>query len=971
MTESTSSDQLIGRDAEIARSLSVLRGRGGAACAVWGEMGSGKTALLRRLVRLIEEDGRTVLASSGYESESALRYATLQQLLMPAAATVEQLEEPFRSRLAGVLDLSVETYDGSAEAIGVALCALLARLSHDSRVLLVIDDLHWVDAATLEALAALWRHPAPAADLVVSGLGRVGAAPEVVGRLGPSVTEIPLRPLARPEAEALLDRLTGLMPGNLRDDVLEQSMGNPAALLEFAHAATDAPNPGRIAGDPLPVSAPCAARYVARMGALPARVRRMLLLIAAAAPGEVDEAASRRLQGLTDRDWRVLDQAAVLRRDRGVVEFRHPLERAAIYQSTPFTVRAEAHRALAHALADVPDRRAWHLGKATLFPDEQIARPLADAAGRLWLRGDPSSATAVMERAVELTPTPAMQAHRLGAAVRYATWTGHQPTLFRIAVRAAAVTADPAQRVGNLVRAGWAQIGLAEVHDAFRTLLSCVEWIADQSVEPDLEHGGDAAAAAATGLADFAVAAAATAAHALATPEPQAAILAHSAAWPWPETDPAREEAADEPLAPQETDGARRLAARVCRLWVETTLDPFKGLERKRAELQSLHVQAPAFAGSPSVWGPDSPLSLLCAVAAALDEPEIAHSIAQIYTSSAANVTEGLLAAAFPTIAANLVDLGRWTEASALCAGSVEAAARSGNRFNLAATQVLMGRLAALQGRLDEARLFAEKAARLAAGVPVTEAALRHLSGTIALIEGDHRKALWHLGGLIAPMGQATPYDRLACHALTDYAQAAARLGETDEACAVVERLTGGAVELSRRVSLLAHTARALLARSRPEAEAHFVNALAEDSGRWPFDQARSRLHYAEWLRRARRINEAKAQLVAADAAFTALGARPWLERVRTEWRAAGTGDTAGAVRADDKREAATVLASLSPQQRAIVELAAQGLTNRDIAARLNLSPRTVSTHLYRSFQVLGVGRRTQLRGVMDESETA
>jgi DNA-binding CsgD family transcriptional regulator len=140
-------------------------------------------------------------------------------------------------------------------------------------------------------------------------------------------------------------------------------------------------------------------------------------------------------------------------------------------------------------------------------------------------------------------------------------------------------------------------------------------------------------------------------------------------------------------------------------------------------------------------------------------------------------------------------------------------------------------------------------------------------------------------------------------------------------------------------------------------AESHFEQALADQAGdQWPFERAQTLLDYGEWLRRRRRIADARPRLLAAVEIFRRLGARPWVDRARGELRAAGV---------EPEPAAPNTLTSLTPQQQQIIRLAARGLSNREIGERLFLSPRTVGSHLYRSFPKLGVTARSQLRDLL------
>jgi DNA-binding CsgD family transcriptional regulator len=167
--------------------------------------------------------------------------------------------------------------------------------------------------------------------------------------------------------------------------------------------------------------------------------------------------------------------------------------------------------------------------------------------------------------------------------------------------------------------------------------------------------------------------------------------------------------------------------------------------------------------------------------------------------------------------------------------------------------------------------------------------------------------------------------------------------------------------EAGPRLEQLAARARGLVGESEHAGE-QFEDALSRPAGEaWPFERAQLRLDYGEWLRRQRRINEAKPVLAAALEAFRRLGAAPWARRTEAELRACGVpGQAAPAVRG--------ALAELTPQQREIVILASHGLTNGEIADRLFLSPRTVASHLYRSYPKLGIAGRHQLRDLVGEA---
>jgi ATP/maltotriose-dependent transcriptional regulator MalT len=225
--------------------------------------------------------------------------------------------------------------------------------------------------------------------------------------------------------------------------------------------------------------------------------------------------------------------------------------------------------------------------------------------------------------------------------------------------------------------------------------------------------------------------------------------------------------------------------------------------------------------------------------------------------------------------------------------------------------------------------------------------------GMAALVAGQPDEAYDWLARLVADDGRPA-HNHEAPFGLIDLAEAARRTGRQRQAAPLIEGAFDAIEgELSPRLAQARELSRALLAAGQ-EQERHYLAALAVAEGdHVPFERARVQLGYGQWLHRERREKEARPQLNAAAHVFRQLAATPWLEAATREQRAAG-------VRSDDAAPA-DALAELSPSERQVVLLAAEGLTNPEIAARLFVSPRTVGSHLYRSFTKLGVAHRTQL----------
>jgi len=307
------------------------------------------------------------------------------------------------------------------------------------------------------------------------------------------------------------------------------------------------------------------------------------------------------------------------------------------------------------------------------------------------------------------------------------------------------------------------------------------------------------------------------------------------------------------------------------------------------------------------------------------------------------------------------VDSGRWDEALAAAREASDTAAAYKMEAVAASADLATATVLALRGHHDQVPpLLASALASVdAAEYRAFAARARHAAGLAALAGGSYLTAYAQLSQLFDADG--TPLHKHVSYlALADLAAAAVRAERRLEARTLLERaLAMTDPDPGSRLEQL--TARALGLLDEPaDAEAHFTKALADAAGEtWPFERAQLRLDYGEWLRRQRRINDAKPVLAAALDTFRRLAAAPWTRRAEAELRACGV--TAQAAPIPD------ALAGLTAQQREIVILASHGLTNGEIADRLFLSPRTVASHLYRSYPKLGIAGRHQLRDLIDQ----
>ena len=916
--------RIIGREAGLAR----LRGLvdqvplASQVLVVTGEAGMGKTVLLADAAGRARSAGMRVLAVTGRESESRLAFAGLHQLLRPVLSSAAGLPGRQAQALMGALGLAADPVAPDPLLTGVAVLTLLSDLSERSPVLVVADDAHWLDRSSLDALAFVGSRLD--AERVVLLVGARGQAPPPGFDRG--FPELLLGPLSAADAGLLLDGLPRPPSGRARLQVLAQAAGNPMALIELAKVITDDPAASRRwAAEPLPLTDRLSAVLTSRFAALPEQARAALLLAAVADGPDLRVAASHGA-GPDARALTPAEQLGLVKVNRTGLEFSHPLVRSAIYHSAPFAQRAAAHRQLAGALHDQPDRRAWHLAAAALQPDEHVAALLETTAAQAQQRGGAAAAALAMERAAELSPDRADQARRLVAAASAAVPTGQADWVQELATRALAVTADPALRMTARRDAGWALAWSGRRTAALSALISVVE-----AASRDLPA-----------LAWDALGSAATVAY-------QSGM-------------PASREAVSHALDLLERQGpplpgrAPGIDVSVLRFWIGASADPIGSRNQLLPYLRNI-VSLPI--EEPSLWR-------VASAAWLLDESDLAITLLQdAMQRLRAPGVRGTSGGSLTVLGWAYIDTGRWDEALEVAAEAASVAEASHMDIVAASADVITATVLALRADSGAARWHA---ARALATVDPAECGLvaaraRRALGVAALADGSYLQAFTQLRGLFTEDG--TPLHNYASYlGVADLAAAADRADRRIEGCDVIEHalshLHGMA---SARLEQLIARARGILA-GPDVAEAHFATALADPAGdQWPFERAQLRLDYAEWLRRRRRINDAKPVLTEALGTFRRLGAQSWAQRAEAELRACGVAVT-GAPRAPD------ALGELTPQQRQIVRLASDGLTDREIADRLFLSPRTVSSHLYRSYPKLGVASRHQLRDVIALTST-
>ncbi|MFB9629068.1 helix-turn-helix transcriptional regulator [Nonomuraea helvata] len=843
-------------------------------------------------------EGMRPLRGTGIETEAELPFAALHLLLRPALDRIGRLPAPQARALEGAFGLAAAPEDRFL--IGLAALSLLTELAEDGPLLCLIDDAQWMDRSSAEALLFAARR------LHSEGIALLFAARDAFH--APGVPELRLEGLDRQAAGDLLrEHAPGLGPA-VREKILAESGGNPLALIELPRVSD---SPHHVQG-PLPRRIQEA--YEARIAVLPPDSQTMLLVAALDDAEDLDVAV--RAAGKLKVDAAALgpaERAGFLSAAGGRLSFGHPLMRTAAARRATYDERLAVHRALAAVLDDEQDadRRAWHLAAAATGRDEPIAAALEQAAGRARERAGHAAAAAALERAARLTPGLAERARRLALAAESSADAG--------ALEHAQVLADQARRLGDdpltLVRLAGLRGRIAfdrgAVQDAHRILLDGAASIAD------LDRRG------------------------------AALLLLDAVRNAWYFSDPAAvaessARLAGLPLTPEDgLDGFVRAARAMADFLagdLDRALPPFRELIAAAAAIPAgmtaLRISICSLAGISGDF--DNGLA-------------IAHSAIE---ECRADGMIGLLPLAQAVLAIHQMYLGRFRDAVTTATEGRRLATDIGQTHRIAHFESVMAMVMAVQGREQDCRELAERTIAHVTAHPVATIVgwAEWALGLLDLGQGRFEAAL---GRFEAAARGALRHQIMPIYFAPDQIEAAVRLGRPTRAAQPLAHFESWATAARHPwADAVLHRCHALLAHD-DEAERHWEQAVqAHADANRPYERARTDLLYGEWLRRARRKTESRARLRAALETFERVGARPWAERARAELRAAGETVAQGSP---------DLLASLSPQELQVVRLAATGATNREIAAQLFISPKTVSHHLYRAFPKLGVTTRTEL----------
>jgi DNA-binding CsgD family transcriptional regulator len=910
---------LFGRELESARIDDVLdaaRQRRSGALVLRGEAGIGKTALLDAAVDRAND--MRVVRALGVESEVEIAFSGLHELLRPAFPLLDTLPAGQAVALRAALALGAEEVAERLAVFGGAL-SLLAAVAEDQPVLCVVDDAHWLDDASAAALTFVARRLDRDGIAMLFGVRE----PEVRTFATSGIPELRLGGLGRHAATELLSVLLPANTGSLvAEQVVEMSLGNPLALIELPRGLTQAELEGH---DPLPepvrVAKAVERAFLRRLARLPASTRRALLVVAASDAGEV-RTISRALEALEldATSLRAAENAGLVTVGWSV-DFCHPLARSAIYNAAKETERRDAHGALAKGAGarDEADRRAWHLAAAAGAPDEQTAAALVDAAKSARRRGGIWAEAKALERAARLTPEPALRAHRLVGAGVAAHRAGRHERAEALLEEAVAGDLEVRELAHAQERRAFIRFERGFYDDALALMVDGANRL--EAIDPR---------AAATLLKN----AATVVQHRLDIP--QAFALAQRA-WQL-----AGDGARDDPELCHIVSFQHVLAGRV-RDGME--------LAWRCAELVEREPEARLVAA-------DAASTLLyageCAAARRLLERAVA-------ANRAASALGDLGYTVFMQAQVEWYS-GELQRAYAHAAEAVEIVEELETAQGIDECHCRLATFEAVLGREDESHRHARRAlgSTLRLGDTWNEAKARSALGLLALVGGAPDAAVVQLAAAVTALERGGVGNPNQFRVHPDLVEAYVRLGRNADAEPVVAALERHAA-VSRVPWTLAASrrCRALITEDGTAAKAAFEDALLLDDGTSSFERARTELCFGEHLRRHGRRRESRQHLGSALEVFEANGAVPWAERARAELRASGL---------TLRRREAAVQEQLTSQELQIARLVADGKTNRDVAATLYVSPKTVEFHLTRIYRKLEIHSRSELvRRIADQ----
>ena len=900
---------LVGREGERTRLDSLIaraRRSESAALLVHGEPGIGKTRLLEHVAA--EAADFQVLRARPLEAESELAFAGLSELLRPILQLLDRIPAPQKAALSGALALG-PSVPGDRFAVAAATLSLLAAVAEKSPVLVVVDDAHWLDAPSREALLFAGRRLGSEGVLMLLGM----RDREWISAAGLGTLE--LHGLSAGDAVALVERTGTPVDVAVRNRIVTETRGNPLAILEAVATLTDAELLGKVPiTHPLAVGASLERAFAQRLDGLPQDTQDALLIAAASDTGSAGEIARALTQaGLNPDALEPAEREGVITLGGERIEFRHPLVRSAAYHLHDPAERRAAHRALATA-ADAGERAAWHLAAASAGPDEKVAALLETSAVGAFARSAYAAAARAFQAAAVLSVGDDDRVRRTIGAGRALWLAGEGKRAAALLESVLDLAAEPAARADLQQLRGLAMLFASPVSETYAMLVAEAD-----RVEPHDTSRASALRATAA-LVSFMAA-------------------DHAGA----------DEIARRALAGA-GPGGRPTATMVLALVTAGGGQVDEAFALLEPMLESLGSIDPLGELSFVLSGTAQSLVLI---------EQWVHARKMFDRIIAAARTAGApTVLTFPLAVFSEFELrrGKIAAAYAAAAESVQLAAETGQTGLSSYTLVTLARAEAVLGHDEDCQAHVAAALKNSrrTGSNSIEIYAAAVLGLLELSRGHADRAAVHLAecarlekqystGTVVPTIAQSAADLVEAHirsgAMTDAKRSLATL--EDIACRTgLKWANAGAARC-----------RGMLA-SEERHEREFQTALALYGEEMAFERARTLLALGMRRRRSRRRADARAALHEALSYFERGGAEPWAHLARAELRATGE---------MPPRDTALGLRSLTSQELQVALIVARGSTNREAAAALFLSTKTVEFHLGNTYRKLAVRSRSEL----------
>jgi DNA-binding CsgD family transcriptional regulator len=821
---------------------------------------------------------------------------------------LDRLPSPQRAVLAGALALGPPA-PGDRFAVAAATLSLLAAGAEQLPALAVVDDAHWLDIPSREALLFAGRRLGSEGVLLLLAM----RDREWVSSSGLEALEV--HGLPAPDAAVLVEHTRAPIDAAVRNRLIAETRGNPLAILEAVATLTDAELLGRTPiAHPLAVGVCLERAFAQQLDGLSPDTREALLIAAASDTGSSVEIVRALDQvGLSPAALEAAERLDVIAFVGGRVEFRHPLVRSAAYHLHDPVAHRAAHRALATAVrAGAIERAAWHLAAASAGPDEEVAALLETSATDAFARNAYAAAASAFETAAMLSPDDRDRVRRMMSAGR-ALWLGGDGE--RAAARLEGIldfTDEPTARADLQELRGLAMLFASPVSETCAMLLTEAE-----RIKP---HDGERAAVLLANAALTCIMAGDLAC---------ADEIAHRAL--------ERRGPKAVPTAAMVLSHVRAILGQVDEafLLVESLLESLESMD-PLGELSFVLSGTVAALMWIEQWG--------------LARRMLDRIISTARAAGAAAVLP------FPLASFSEFELrqGKIAAAYAAAAESAQLAAETGQAGLSCYSLVTLGRVEAVIGHDEDCR--GHVAAGLANSRRTGAASIEtYAAATLGLLELSRGRA----DHAVAYLAESARLERQQGAYLPTVVQGAADLVEAQIRSGALTDARRSLAVLEEKVCRTglrwpkagAARCRGMLA-DEDHYEQEFEAALTLYGEEMGFERARTQLALGMRRRRSRRRTDARSALHAALSYFDRNGAEPWAEQARAELRASGevpSGHTNGSLR------------SLTAQELQVALTVAQGITTREAAAALFLSPKTIEFHLGNTYRKLGVRSRAEL----------